>query len=140
MKYINVLPQGFVLKEIFITTGVIISLFFLALPAYRDYMRRDYYKAVVEATVPFKVAVGKCYRTLKMFKGCDAGTHSIPAAVKKPKGALASINVSDGIIMATPVVRDGILATDLYVLTPKIVNDELTWVPSGGGLNNGHTG
>lgn len=140
MKPISALANGFVFKELVISLTVILGLFAIALPAYQDYMRRDYYHAVVEATVPYKIAVSKCYRTLKMFKGCNAGTHAIPAEIKKPQGALAGVTVKDGIITARPIPQDGILHTDIYVLTPKMVNDEVTWVPSGGGLSHGHTG
>ncbi len=140
MRYLRALSNGFVFKELFITLAVVIGLFAIAYPAWRDYMRRDYYKAVVEATAPFKVAVEKCFSKLKVVKGCDAGSYSIPAAIKTSHGALASIDVIDGVIIATPVAQDGIRSTDRYILTPKIVNDEIVWVPSGDGLTHGYTG
>lgn len=140
MKPTKALSNGFVFKELLITVAVIIGLFVIAFPAYRDYMRRDYYKAVVEATEPFKIAVGKCFEKLKTFKGCNAGSYSIPPVIKKPQGALLTISVRNGVIIATPVATDGILSTDLYVLTPKIVNDVLTWERSGDGLTRGLTG
>ncbi len=133
-------PTGFVFKELLIAFIVLASLGAIAFPAYHDYMRRDYYKEVVEATTPFKVAVDKCFKKLKTFTGCHAGTHLIPAPIQAPKGALASLTVINGIITAAPVTHDGILATDTYVLTPKIVNDELTWTPSGKALERGYTG
>ncbi len=136
MKYSN----GFVIKELLITAAVILGLFALAFPAYRDYMRRDYYKSVVEATTPFKIAVGKCFKKLKTFTGCNAGRYTIPSAIKTPQGALASLTVTNGVITAVPVAQDGISAADIYVLTPQIVNDELTWTPSGDGLAHGYTG
>ncbi|HSW93059.1 MAG TPA: pilus assembly protein [Gammaproteobacteria bacterium] len=132
--------KGFVLKELFITLLVILGLFAMAFPAYRDYMRRDYYKEIVDATEPFKIAVDKCFKKLKTFTGCNAGRYAIPAAITKSHGALASMTVTNGIIIATPVPRKGVLETDTYVLTPKIVNDELTWIPSGEGLLHGYTG
>jgi len=132
--------KGFVIKELLITFGVIIGLFAIAFPAYRDYMQRNYYKDIVEATAPFKIAVAKCFKKLKTFTGCNAGSHSIPSAINKPKGALAGMNVTNGVITAVPVARDGISATDIYVLTPKMVNDELVWVSSGNGLAHGLTG
>ena len=139
MTSIKALPKGFVIRELFIILAVLMGLFAIAYPAYRDYRQRDYYKDVVEATTPFKIAVGKCYKKLKTFTGCNSGTHSIPT-IKKPEGALASINVLNGIITATPVAKDGILVTDTYILTPKIINDDLTWIPSGSGLTHGYTG
>lgn len=140
MKNIRASFNGFVFKELLITFAVVIGLFAIAYPAWRDYLRRDYYKAVVEATVPFQMAVEKCYSKLKTIKGCNAGSFSIPAAIHTSHGAVASVNVIDGVIIATPVAQDGILSTDSYILTPKIVNDELTWVPSGDGLRHKYTG
>src|SRR5437879_5251465 len=116
--------KGYVLTELFVILAVVIGLFAIGLPAYRDYMRRDYYKEVVEATAPFKIAVSKCFKKLKMFKGCNAGSNSIPAGIIKPQGALANLNVIDGVITATPVPRSGIMGADTYILTPKMVNDE----------------
>lgn len=140
MKGIKMRPHGFVFKELFITLLVILGLFAIAYPAYRDYSQRYYYKNVVEATAPFKIAIGKCFRKIKTFVGCNAGSHSIPSAVTKPQGALSSIRVTNGVIIATPVAKNGISITDIYILTPKIVNDEITWVPSGDGLVHGYTG
>jgi|SRR5579872_2681264 len=137
MKY---LPGGFVFRELFITLAVILGLFALAFPAYHDYMRRDYYKEIVEATTPFKLAVNKCFKKLKTFTGCNTENHLIPAYTRKSHSAVASINVVNGVITVVPVAQDGILTTDTYVLTPKIVNDELTWMPSGNGLSHGYTG
>jgi type IV pilus assembly protein PilA len=135
--------KGFVLKELLITFTVFLLLFAIAFPAFRDYMRRDYYKQIVLATEPLKIAVGKCYKKLKSqntLNGCDSGRYGIPDALTKPQGALARLSVTNGIITAIPVARDGVLATDIYVLTPKIVNDELTFVPSGDALTHGCTG
>ncbi len=139
MMNVKVKSTGFVLTELFITLAVILGLFAIGFPAYRDYMRRDYYKGVVESTVPFKEAVNKCYKQLKMFKGCNSGSHFIPAAINKSKGALAKLNVIDGVIIAAPVPKAGIMSSDSYILTPKMVNDELTWVVSGDGLAHGYT-
>lgn len=132
--------NGFVFKELFITFAVILGLFAIAFPAYHDYMRRDYYKQVVEATEPVKLAVGKCFKKLKTFTGCNSGSYAISGDIKKPQGNVSNIHVVNGVITVTPIAHDGILATDLYVLTPKIVNDELTWISSGDGLVHGYTG
>ena len=132
--------DGFSVKELLITFCVLAALFAMAFPAYRDYARRDYYKAVVQATIPFKAGVDQCFKKRKTLIGCNAGSFSIPPAIQKPVGALARLEVLNGVIEAAPVAEDGILTTDTYVLTPAIVNDELTWTPSGAGLTHGYTG
>ncbi len=134
------LINGFVFKELIIVFIVVAGLSALAYPAYRDYMKRDYYKQIVDATTPFKVAVAKCFKKLSSFTGCNAGSYSIPASINAPHGALESLTVVNGVITVIPVTHDGVLSTDSYVLTPKIVNDELTWTSSGNGLIHGLTG
>ncbi|HSW68902.1 MAG TPA: pilus assembly protein [Gammaproteobacteria bacterium] len=133
----GIAAKGFVFKELFIVLLVVMALLAIAYPAYRDYLQRNYYKQILEAVIPFKTAVAKCFKKHAAFTGCNAGSFAIPETIKLPKGAVANLSVMNGVITATPVAYDGILATDTYILTPKIVNDELTWMPSGNAILRG---
>jgi len=132
--------KGFAISEVMLAVGVVIIFGILAFHAYRDYARRDYFNAIVHAADELKNDVTFCFQDLKTFKGCDSGTHHIPLAIKAPKGSIASLTVKEGVITAVPVAWDGISETDTYILTPRAIRNEITWIPSGGGINHGLAG
>jgi prepilin-type N-terminal cleavage/methylation domain-containing protein len=132
--------KGFTLTELMIVLGIVCVLGMIAFPAYRDYVRRSYYAEVVQAADNLKNDVAACFSELKTFKDCDSGKHRIPPETKKPHGSVANVIVKNGIITATPLAWDGILMTDTYILTPSAVRNEITWMPSGKGIEHGYAG
>lgn len=140
MKPIISSSRGFTLIELMITIAIVGILAAIAIPSYQNYTRRAYYSEVVQATAPYKTAVGECVQNLGTLTGCNAGSNTIPAAIAAPVGAVTSLAVANGVITVTPVAAHGIVATDTYILTPAVdANTNIvTWTSSGGGVTNGY--
>jgi type IV pilus assembly protein PilA len=111
----------------------------IAIPSYQNYTRRAYYSEVVQATAPYRVAVGECVQDTGSLTACNAGSNNIPAAIAAPVGAVTSLDVAAGVITVVPVEDHGIVAADTYVLTPTVgTGGTVTWVSSGGGVTNNY--
>lgn len=132
--------SGFTLIELMITIAIVGILAAIAIPSYQNYTRRAYYSEVVQATAPYRAAVGECAQNLGTITGCNAGTNNIPAAITAAVGAVGSAAVTNGVITITPVAANGIVAGDTYILTPTIdaASGTVTWASSGGGVTNGY--
>lgn len=129
---------GFTIIELLITLAIIAIIAVIAVPSYMNYTRRAYYSEIVQAAAPYKLGVSECYHTTGALTDCNHGTNGIPAARSTAVGAVGSVSVASGVITVTPVAAHGILAADLYILTPTANNGILTWAASGGGVTAGY--
>jgi type IV pilus assembly protein PilA len=129
---------GVTLLELMITLAVIVGLGAMAWPAYQNYERRTYFADVITAIAPFKAGVMACYQDTHTLADCNGGAHHVPMNILKVKGALNSLSVQAGVIVAKPVPQQGVLESDTYVLTPTVKDKALNWVVSGGAVDNGY--
>ncbi len=128
--------RGFAITELLITLSVVCVLGAFAWPAYKNFQRRTYYSDVLSALEPFKTGVTACFQDTHNLTKCNGGHRHIPANIVVKKGVIASLTVSNGVITATPVSSKGVLSTDIYILTPSVNKNNLTWAASGAAVEH----
>ena len=131
--------RGFTLFEVMIALAIIAILAVIAIPAYQNYTRKAHYAEIVQATLPYKLAVTECYHISGGLKDCLSGSHGIPQPKQHASGNIQSILVTSGQITVTPLEKNGLRTEDTYILTPRIEEDVLIWERSGGGISAGYT-
>jgi len=126
------LMNGFTLVELMIVIGIIGILASVAIPAYQTYTKRSQFTEVVIATSPFKnaIEVGVQVGRITALAGANAGTQGIPAALP-PSGVIASVDVTDGVILATSTITDSGGTQITYTLTPSGVVPPIQWTEGG---------
>lgn len=123
-----------------IVVAIIGILVAIAIPSYKNYTRRAHFTEIVQATAPYKVGVEECFSTMGALDNCQAGQYGIPAPIihGQGNGLVDQISVKAGVIVVIPQNKFGIKPEDTYQLTPKVENNALSWVASGGGVEHGY--
>jgi prepilin-type N-terminal cleavage/methylation domain-containing protein len=95
--------KGFSLIELMIVVAIIGILAAIAIPSYQNYTHRAKFTEVIQATLPFKLAVEVCAREANDLTNCANGENGIPPAIDNAdtiKSYVKSITVDNGVITA----------------------------------------
>jgi type IV pilus assembly protein PilA len=108
------------------------------LPAYSDYTQRARYSEVINMSGGVKLAVELCAQEAGgVLASCDAA--ATPDSSADDMGVAAatlsatsvdtvtSVLVVDGVITIIPVAANGIVVDDTYVLSPVLLNGQISW-------------
>ena len=128
--------QGFTLIELMIVVAIIGILAAVALPAYQDYTARARYSEVISMTNGIKVAVSLCQQENGVMAGCEAdvGVTTAETAAEASDIVNTVTITAAGVITVVPVVANGIVAADTYVLTPDVdASGQINWGNAGSG-------
>ena len=129
--------SGFTLIELMVTVAIIGILATVAIPSYQNYATRARFSELIMSTAPYKTGVSTCLMITSSLTACDAGANGVPPPRTAATGQVASVAVTNGVITATPVVSNGIIVTDTYILTPTLNNNAITWTNNAGGNVSG---
>lgn len=133
--------HGFTLIELLIAIAIIGILTAIAIPSYQKYTRRAHYTEIVQAVAPFKLGIEECFQVTDDLKNCQPGKNGVPVSIIAGEGIGLVDNIivgNSGIITVTPRDLYGIKAKDSYILTPIVKNNQLVWISSGGGVEEGY--
>lgn len=132
--------SGFSILEFLVVIAIIGVLGAMGIAGYESYYRQHYFTEILTIVGPYHAAVNTCAQQTLAVSGCDAGKNGVPAAITEPTNHIASLTVNDGVITVTPIPSFGVEASDIYVLTPMVIENgtAITWKASGPAVKKGY--
>jgi type IV pilus assembly protein PilA len=129
--------KGLTLLELIIVMAILGILITVAIPTYQNYSNRAKFVEVIQATLPYKLAVSLCLSQHGQLSSCSTpGMHGIPEhfiATSAKRGYTAEVTVqAEGCIVARSqgIVVSG-QQTVTYRLIPVWQGGQLTWKVQG---------
>lgn len=130
VKMIQRAQRGFTLIELMIVVAIVGILAAVAVPQYRDYVRRSNFQEINSIRDSYKLSVAMCIQETGTNVGCNAGANGIPAAAAATAKLAAGMTVTDGQITMTGTALAGGWTS---ILTPAInaAGSAIVWTDTG---------
>lgn len=121
--------QGFTLIELMIVVAIIGILAAIAIPAYQDYIARSQVTEAASLAGGLKTRVAEVYSLEGEVAAANSGSNGVPAAADVKGEYVASVTVTDGVIVAlfntTGVAKP--LSGESITWTPTESSDNIQW-------------
>ncbi|MEY4475582.1 MAG: hypothetical protein RL248_1349 [Pseudomonadota bacterium] len=115
--------KGFTLIELMVAIAIIAVLSGIGIPSYQRYIQKAALTDMLQAIVPYKMAVELCFLEQSNLDNCNVGSHGIPAG--QPSRYVSAVNVVKGVITLTG--QNTLEGLSLTLLPTKNIDGNLAW-------------
>ncbi|AJJ09579.1 hypothetical protein CH64_3308 [Yersinia rohdei] len=114
--------RGFTLIELMVAIAIIAVLSGIGIPSYQRYIQKAALTDMLQAIVPYKMAVELCALEHASLENCNAGSHGVPTA--QSSRYVSATTVSKGVITFT---GQNTLASLTLALSPTYKDGNIVW-------------